>query len=221
MAQQGTQDEAAKRRIISHMNADHHDSIIRYLEHYHGLYSWMAFNSAITDIDLNGMTFDCSGKTYRIPFDPPMKSYREARERVVEIDKQCLEALVKSDITVKEFVPPTGLYALEFFIVAATFFSYSQRWWFAEGALVERMLGASFARFSWTIQPWLISGMIALHSAEMVFFIQKYLRKHSVNVRTGIWWEWAATTFIEGVFAFRRFKSLVAKKQEEKQKQKH
>ncbi|KAK3713691.1 hypothetical protein LTR37_008385 [Vermiconidia calcicola] len=221
MAQQEAQDEAAKRRIISHMNADHHDSIIRYLEHYHGLYSWTAYDSAITDIDLNGMTFDCSGKTYRIPFDPPMKAYREARERVVEIDKQCLQALGKSDITVKEFVPPTGLYALVFFIVVATFLSCSQRWWFAEGAIVERILGALFARFSWTIQPWLISGMLVLHSSETVFFARNYLRKHSTNIRTAVWWQWAATTFIEGVFAFTRFKHLVAKRQEEKRKQKH
>ena len=106
-------------------------------------------------------------------------------------------------------------------IIASTFLSYSQRWWFAEGAIVERMLGPAFANFSWSIQPWLITFMLGLHASEAVYFVRYHLWKHSVNVRTFLFWQWVGTTFIEGQFAFNRFSNLVEKKREEKQKQKH
>jgi len=221
MSDQKAQEDAAKRRIVSHLNADHHDSLVRYLEHYCGLSSWTAYDGKMTDVDLDAMTFTCNGKNYNIPFDPPMKSYREARERAVEMDKQSLAGLKKSDITVKEFVPPTGLYAIPFLIIAATFLGYSQRWWFAKGAIVERLLGQGFAKFSWTVQPWLISFMLCLHTAEAIYLARNQLRRHSLNPRTLPWWQWVGTTFIEGQFAFKRFKDLVARKREAKEKQKH
>ena len=167
------------------------------------------------------MTLICGGNSYQVPFDPPMTSYRDARERVVEMDKECCHALHKSDITVKEFAPPTGIYAIVFITIAATFLGYSQRWWFAEGGVVERILGPAFARFSWLIQPWLITAMMGIHGIEVVYFVRNHLWKHSVNARTFPFWQWVGFTFVEGQFAFNRFNNLVDKKREEKQKQKH
>ena len=175
----------------------------------------------MTNIDLTGMTIACGGTSYPIPFDPPMSSYRDARERVVEMDEKCLEALQKSDITVKEYIPPTGLYAIEFLIITATFLSYSQRWWFAKGAIVERVLGPAFAKFSWWLQPWLITFMVGLHGSEAVYFARNQLWRHSVNGRTLLFWQWVGSVFVEGQFGFKRFNDHVVKKQEEKQKQKH
>ena len=175
----------------------------------------------MANISLDSMTFVCGGQTYHIPFEPPMTSFREARERVVEMDKECLKGLDKSDITITEFAPPVGLYAPVFFIIAATFLSYSQRWWFDKDRIVERYTGALFARFSFVIQPWLISFMVCLHASEAVFFARNYLRRHSINVRSPVWWLWVATTFVEGQFAFKRFKDLVQRKADEKAKRKH
>lgn len=174
-------------------------------------------------IDLNGMTVKASGKDYKIPFVPPLSSYRETRERVVELDKSCLESLHKSDITVKHFIPPTisAFYAIEFLIIAATFLGYSQRWWFARGAVVERLLGSAFARFSWIIQPWLITFMILLHGSEAVYFARNQLWRHSVNIRTSVFWKWFVTVFVEGQFAFKRFRDHVEQKRLEKEKQRH
>lgn len=175
----------------------------------------------MTDVDLSGMTFTCGGKTQRIPFDPPLKSYREVRERVVEMDKECVDALGRSDVTINEFVPPTGLYLVIFLVVIATCVAYSQRWWFAQGGIVEHVLGSGFASFSWYLQPWLISGMLLLHSAELAFYIPHHLRKHSMNPRSSVWWLWVGTFFVEGVFASMRFRTLVERKREEKRRQKH
>lgn len=175
----------------------------------------------MTDVDLTGMTFVCGSKIYRIPFNPPMSSYREARERAVAMDKESLAGLGKSDITVSEFVPPHGFYILGFLVVATTFVAYSQRWWFGQGEVVERYLGPGFARFCWYIQPWLISGMLLIHGSEAVFLARNYLWKHSVNVRTLVWWQWVFFGFVEGQLAFWRFHDLVRRKRAEKEKQKH
>ena len=40
MAQKVDADNAAKERIIKHMNNDHHDSIVRYIQHYGKVASW-------------------------------------------------------------------------------------------------------------------------------------------------------------------------------------
>ncbi|KAI7529466.1 hypothetical protein KC331_g15208 [Hortaea werneckii] len=223
MADQQAKDEAAKNRIISHMNTDHHDSIVRYLEHFCKIPSWTADSGKMTDIDLRSMTFSCGGgrKTYSITLNPPMTSYRDARERAVQLDQQALAGLGRSDITVKEFVPPTGWYAVEFAIISATFLAYSQRWWFAQDAIVHQFLGSGFAAFSWAIQPYLFLGMVGIHSAEMAYFVHYRLQKHSINPRSFLFWQWMSTTFIEGMFSFRRFDALVARKREEKEKQKH
>lgn len=175
----------------------------------------------MSGVSLNSMTFVCRSKTYHVPLNPPMSSYRDARERAVQMDKEALAGLARSDITVKEFLPPTGLYALEFAIISATFLGYSQRWWFAKGSIVEQYLGSRFSSFGWSVQPYLITFMICIHTAEVVYFMRNKLSRHSVNPRTSLFWKWAATTFIEGMFAMRRFDELVEGKREEKAKQKH
>ncbi|EME88207.1 uncharacterized protein MYCFIDRAFT_26770 [Pseudocercospora fijiensis CIRAD86] len=209
MADKETQALAAKSRIISHMNKDHSDSVISSLRAYDG---------KMTDISLEDLTLSCHGKTYRIPLNPRMSSYREARERVVELDKECRKALNQSDVTVKDFLPPTGLYALEFLVISATFLAYGRRSWFAKGQIVESVLGPSFAAFSWSIQPWLIGSMLAIHTFEAFYFARNRLRKHSVNARSPIWWLFMASCFIEGQFLFRRFDAHV---RVQRGKQKH
>lgn len=175
----------------------------------------------MTAVDHTGMTFIADSKAYWIPFEPPLESYREARERVVAMDKECLAGLGRSDVTVNEFLWPKGVYALELAIVVATFLGFSQRWWFAPGQVVEGVLGQSFARFGWLIQPWLLGGLFLIHGAELAWFVPARLKKHSVNVRTGVFWLWAIAEFFGGVFCSTRFDALVAKKRAAKEKQQH
>ncbi|KAF2214663.1 hypothetical protein CERZMDRAFT_37163 [Cercospora zeae-maydis SCOH1-5] len=219
MASRGTAPDAAaaKARIIKHMNNDHHDSVVRYLQHYGKISSWRAYNGQVADIDLNALSLSCSGTTVRVPFEPPMSSLREARERVVELDRECRQALGQSDVTVKAYVPPTGSHALPFLGALVTFVAYSQRWWFEKGQFVEHLLGSSFAKFSWSIQPWLLIGLAAIHGIEMVYFSLRKLPKHSVNARSLQWWLWNASIFIEGVFAWKRFDEHVHWQREKQQ----
>ncbi|KAG9887851.1 hypothetical protein KCV05_g11370, partial [Aureobasidium melanogenum] len=221
MSDQASKDAAAKARVISHMNADHHDSVIRYLENYHHLPSYQAYNGKISDVSLEYIAFECAGMKYRTPLDPPMSSFREARERLVQMDKECIEALDRSDITIKEFIAPTGLYLVLFVIVSTTLVAFRTRTNFESGSFISAMVPKSFARFCWTIQPFIWYGMLAIHGAETWYMARGRLRKHNINIRSRVWWLWTATTFIEGVGAYNRFDNMVHKKRAEKDKQKH
>lgn len=177
----------------------------------------------MTDVDLNGMAFACSGNTYKIPFDPPLASMREIRERVVAMDQECHASLGTSPITIKEYIPPTvsSYYMTEVLVIVATVAAYSQRWWFAQGQPVEALLGSAFAKLSWHIQPYVFWGMLAIHSVEAVLFSQSRLAKHGVNPRTQTWWAWICIFFVEGVFGVGRFDDLVKAKRAEREKAKH
>ncbi|KAF2717784.1 hypothetical protein K431DRAFT_232261 [Polychaeton citri CBS 116435] len=221
-------DADAKQRIINHMNTDHHDSVMRYLEYYCNVDTWTAAIYNLSDINEREMVFrpksqlaGGSNKPYHVPFSPVLGSLKEVRERVVAMDDMCITALGRSSITIKEYVPPTGLYAIEFAIIAGTFLAYSQRWWFAAGGPVEQLLGAGFAKFSWAIQPWLFAFMVVLHAAESGWLVWSRLGKHSVNPRSKVFWQWTIGHFIEGFFSFHRFDQLVATKRAEKDAKKH
>lgn len=193
-----TKDElAAKKRITTHMNDDHHDSIVRYLEHYGGMQSWKAWDGKITDVSLEELTLSCHGRVVKIPFQPRMSSYREARERVVDLDRTCRKALGHSDVTVKQYLTPSGLYTIPFLVIIATMVGYSRRSWFAQGAIVERILGRTFAKFSWTIQPYLALGLLLIHGGECLYFAHTKLPRHSVNIRSSTYWLWTLSTFVE------------------------
>ena len=149
-----------------------------------------AYDGKVVDISLEALELGYHGKKIKVPFVPPMSTYREARERVVLLDKECRQALGVSDVTVKQYLPPTGSYALPFLGIVTTMLAYSQRYWFGKGQLVERFLGSSFARFSFVIQPYLLGGLILIHGAEALYFAYAKLAKHSVNVRSANWWLW-------------------------------
>ncbi|KAK3074857.1 hypothetical protein LTR53_002376 [Teratosphaeriaceae sp. CCFEE 6253] len=221
MAVQQANDDATKARIVSHLNNDHSESLVRYLEHYCELSSWRAYDARMSAISLHEMTFTCGDGIYRIPLVPPMKSYRDARERAVQMDKECLQALRRSDITIKDFAPPTGLFAFIFVGISAVVLTYSQRWLFESGQLVERLLGSGFAQFSFAIQPYLLAFILFMHSWETLYMVRYKLVTHSVNPRTRIFWLWTGTTFVEGGFSFWRFNDLVRAKREAKAKQQH
>lgn len=133
-----------------------------------------------------------------------MTSYREARERVVEMDKECLVGLGRSDITVIEYIPPHGFYLALFMTVSATLIAFSTRSIFEEGGYVSALVPGAFLRFCWIIQPFVFYPMLVIHGAEAYHMARGRLTKHSVNVRSRIWWQWLGSTFIEGVGSFDR-----------------
>ncbi|QIW97759.1 hypothetical protein AMS68_003277 [Peltaster fructicola] len=216
---------SAKNGIITHMNKDHSDSLIRYLEYYHKLSGWRAYNAKMTDIELDNLKVRASGQTYTIPFHPPMNSFSEARHRLVDMDKLAALHLRKSDVTIKRFVPPYGLYAIGFVLTVGGFAVLSQRHLFEAGGVVEQLAGPQFgprlAALLHHAQPRIFYGLIAVHIAEMFYFIRYKLVEHSVSIRAPQFWLWAISVLIEGIGAQARFKRTVELARIEKEKQRH
>ncbi|KAF4550177.1 Hypothetical protein D9617_18g033680 [Elsinoe fawcettii] len=221
MEDQAAKDAAAKQRIIGHMNADHHDSVVRYLEHFHGQSAWSAYSGKIADVTLRDITFKSDAGTFKTQFNPPMTSFREARERLVALDKECVQALGRSDISIREWPALQGWNFWQFVTLTATFLVFSRRDNFAPNSLASSILPDVIRKFNYTIQPWLFMGLVLIHSAEAVHMATGRLKKHNVNVRSLVYWQWVGDTLIEGFGAFIRFDKLVRQKQAAKAQQKH
>ncbi|OCK80837.1 hypothetical protein K432DRAFT_425437 [Lepidopterella palustris CBS 459.81] len=212
MATQASQDTAVKERIIHHMNADHQDSLVRYLEHYLQVSSFAARNALMEDMSMDSITVTSNGKRYLIPLEPPMDSWRDSRDRLVKMDKVATSALGRSEITVKEYRRPQGLHAVVFVVCAFTFLLFARNANFLPGSYSYHALLKHFPNFSAfcaRIQPLVLNVMIVVHGSEAYYMATRKLRKHSVPVGSMLWFQWTISNFIEGVGAFQRFNAIV------------
>lgn len=223
MADPAAQEAAAKQRIVSHMNADHQDSIVRYVEHYCKVSSLAARNARLVDITLGSMSIEAAGKKFSVPLEPPMQSWREARERLVQMDKETLAGLGRSDITVKQYTRPRGAHAVVFTVCALTYVLVSRRANALPGSFIyDHVLSYSpgFASFVAQVQPIVLALMVGIHVVEASVMARR-LQRHNVAPLSGLWWQWIASCFIEGFGALQRVDALVQQGRREKEKQQH
>ncbi|KAF2190723.1 integral membrane protein-like protein [Zopfia rhizophila CBS 207.26] len=225
MASTEAQDQAAKDRIIKHMNADHQDSVRRYIEHGFGISSYTARNAQMTDIDLDRMKIVCGSRRIVIPFQPPMKSLRDARERLVQMDKDALQALGRDSITINTFIPPTvhPLHLANFSVCFLTYLAFSRKGNFLPGSLLHDYLLVNFPRFTQfciTIQPFLFLIMVSIHAFETMLMLKK-LQRHSVVLFSRVWWYWVGSCFVEGITSFKRLDGLIRAKVKERDSKRH
>ncbi|OJD35947.1 integral membrane [Diplodia corticola] len=214
---------AAKQRIVSHMNADHQDSVARYLEHYCNVSSFTARKARLTDMSLGSLTIEAGSRKFTIPLEPPMQAWREARERVIQMDRDCLAGLGRSDITVKQYTRPRGAHAVIFVVCALTDVLVSRRANALPGSFIyTHVLSYSpgFASFVAQVQPVVLALMIGIHVVEASIMARR-LQRHNVAQLSGLWWLWVASCFIEGFGALQRVDALVHQGRREKDKQKH
>ncbi|KAL8906187.1 MAG: hypothetical protein Q9171_006370 [Xanthocarpia ochracea] len=223
---------AAEDRIITHMNANHQDSLIRYLRHTHRLSSFRARNAHLTSVSYSSLTISTSPTstpnphTYLIPFDPPMTSYTEARTRLASLDAAATSALNVSPLTLKKYIRPRGFQAAIFILVIIFFLLFPRRANFLPGAYVYDLVssnwryGESVMWFCFIIQPVYITLVLSIHIVEMIYMERSRLRKYNVPRFGGLWWAWIASTFVEGWGAFVRVDKLMREK-EKKAKAEH
>ena len=218
-------DAAAKQRIITHMNNDHQDSLIRYLQYYAQLSSFSARSAHLVDISFNDLTIlSSNGTPHTIPIKPTMTSWSEARPRVVAMDGEAVAGLGASDITVKKYKPPRGFMTVVFVLCALTLISFSRRANFEPGSLLHATLlknVPSFANFCRTYQPAVFGFLIVVHGGETVWMVKSRLEKHTVRVFSRIWWIWVLSSFVEGVGSFVRFDECVTEEKTKKEGVKH
>jgi hypothetical protein len=182
-------------------------------------------SAQMTDISLEQMKFSCSGQSINVPFDPPMKSLREARERLVQMDKDTLEILDRSDITVSHYIPP--------YVKLGHLFNFSQCLLvcfllprganFKPGSLLyDNLLYVfpAFANFVLQVRWYVLPIMLAIHLSESVVMAKK-VRRHGLSPADAIWWAWVGSSFVEGVTSFWRLDGMIAEKQKAKDAKKH
>lgn len=243
MATPEAQEAAVKERIVNHMNKDHTDSVSysaavqdsisppqirRYLQAFKQKFFYQVRGARLIDVTLNDIKFTCGGQQVVMPFDPPMKTLKEARERLVQLDKDALKALGHSDITVTNYVPPwaPGQHYIHIINSAACLFTwiiFARKANFQSGSFVHDNLLSRFpswSEFCLAIQPFLISIMFIIHAVEAVLMARK-LSRHGLTPFDGIWWAWVGSAFNEGFTSFRRVNTHIEQKQKEKELKRH
>lgn len=91
-----------KDRIIQHMNEDHHDALVYYLQFYANASPQEATSAYLVDINTDGMTItrviepNYTPQPVVIPIVPPMGSLKQARERLVAMTFESMEGLGRS-----------------------------------------------------------------------------------------------------------------------------
>jgi len=155
-------------------------------------------------MDLNSLHIRCGGALYTIPLDPPLSSLKEARERVVQMDREAIAGLGRS--AVKEYRSPKGFHAVVFGLCLFTYVVFSRRGNVLPGSLVYDYLlkhvpGSSYFA---GIQPAVLWLMVGIHAAEAVVMARR-LGRHSVPLLSRLWWMWVGSCFIEGYGSFQRW----------------
>lgn len=179
----------------------------------------------MTDVDLTGMTISYSGKEVAIPFSPPMKTMREARERLVQMDEDARKSLGRSSIAVTKFIPCyTRLgHLFNFTVCLTTMVVFCRGSNLRPGSLLfdnVLYMVPGFASFCLGVQPLLFPIMMSIHIFELPIMFKK-LRKHGLTPFDRLWWMWMGTCFVEGVTCFWRMDALIAEKRKEKESKKH
>jgi hypothetical protein len=228
-AQSAEQHRLRQQQICAHMNADHRETLGFFLQVYCRVSAKEAKSAELEEIRLSGMTITTTTSTsppataqkthYFVPFEPELSSISEVRQQVVKMHHHCLKTLERCDITITEYRPPTGFPAVIFTTCMLTFAAFSRRANFQEGSslysLVLRHV-PSFAVFCYTIQPLLITLMVAIHLSEALYMWFYRLKPHNVAFGSRLWFCWFVNDFIEGYTAMQRFDALVAEERAKK-----
>ncbi|KAJ9612964.1 hypothetical protein H2200_002905 [Cladophialophora chaetospira] len=215
---------AVKARVLTHMNADHHLSLRLYLQHYSHVPSSGTNTAKLLDITTDHIIIESSYGRHVIPFEPPMKSLMEARERLVDMHNLCLRELDLSDVVVKNYVLPdrawqwllSGLCLL----IYATFpfreslkpesGSVSSKIWSLGG------VAPWLAKLSYTLAPYILGFVVVAHCGETLWLINGRLKRHWVEAGSAVWWFWVADCMTEGGGCLTRFDRLVKRLEAEK-----
>ncbi|CEP22874.1 unnamed protein product [Cyberlindnera jadinii] len=206
----------AEARILAHMNKDHYVSVEDYLVVYGKVTSIeKVSNVKMTEISLDHMTITFNYKEVEyslekvIPFEPPLKDLKEARERLVEMARFAAKERGFSPFQIKDFTYPglrNRLLISLIYLPAITHFAPD----LIINPTVRGFIGDSFG--DWLVNnslniTWLTLG---IHALESLFIMRPKLNHFRVPRDYQL--EWYVSSIIEGFPAIRRFNKLVEEK---------
>ncbi|KAI9839451.1 MAG: hypothetical protein M1819_002076 [Sarea resinae] len=227
MAPSDDKEAMAKQRIISHMNGGHQESLVRFLEYQFNLPYLAVRNAVLVDMTFNALLIAPKKDSvpYSVPFNPPLNSWAEARERIVKLDQETLAGLGRSNITVREYrLPQSPLHVTVLTLCLLTFGTLWRRQNVAPGSLLyDAGLNRypAFADWLYTVAPWVFNSMVVIHVLEAIYMARTRLAVHNVRIFSRLWWTWTVSTFLEGFGAFQRFGAIVTEQKIERESQKH
>jgi hypothetical protein len=227
MADQASNDAAAKARIIQHMNANHQRSLSYYLQHFNQLSARAATSKPLLrDMTFSSLTIQSTdGKLHIVPLNPPLKSWAEARARVVEMDREARAALGISSIAITAYEPPRSPFHVAVFgLCVLTFVVFGARKWIVEGTWVYDAVLPWFPggpRWFLGIARAIALPVVGIHLGVAYWLDKSRLRKHGIERGMALWYKWIGSCFIEGVGCFHRIDAMVKRKTLEAEKARH
>jgi hypothetical protein len=120
------------------------------------------------------------------------------------MDQDCIHALGRDSITIKEYRAPKGFDAVIFATCLSTYILLSRP---AHVSFVFKLV-PEFADFVSKIRLLVLYPMIFIHVIE-AFLMTRKLQRHSVPLFSKLWWAWCLSCFIEGVGSFRRYEMSI------------
>ncbi|KAJ5206781.1 hypothetical protein N7491_002589 [Penicillium cf. griseofulvum] len=200
---------SSKEFIVKHMNADHQDSLILFLQAYCGITSTQAKNAQLEEISTSNLIITANRTRYSVPIEPEMKNYSEARGRMVAMHKDSLKRLGRSEFTLTEYRAPRGIHAVIFGLCLLLYITCFLRSNLQPGSALYEYLGLQripwLPRFVYVIQPYIV----AIHVIETTALAVTMLKPLNVPVLSGLWCKWMASCSVEGYGSFARIKEIV------------
>jgi len=224
MAPSASDDAATRARITAHMNASHTREMSRYLRHFLHLPEAATHGAEMADVSTDGMLIKAGGRTFTVPFEPPLASLAGVRERVVAMDAEARTALGISDITLTEYAAPTGVEAIIAGSVVFYFVAFFALPLVQPGTGFWELLDAVFPGgpgwYRWVVSTIFVP-VLGIHVTEAWWMHETRLVKHSVEPGSALWWKWVGNTFVEGATCFQRLDRIIEQKTKEKAAKKH
>jgi len=226
-------DAAVQQRIIRHMNADHQNALSAFAQYYGKITSSQATGAYMTDINLSAFTLsvpslhkpsndinvnhktiaDNETQSVTIPLEPPMKSYRDARERMASMAKEACAAYGVSEYVINKYSNPPFV---SIFVACSFLFSlyafaspenFAKGHWIRKYGLLNIALFADFLeKYSKQVGVFLV----ALHLGEVAIFWRTRIWKYHMKSKRARAL-WSVDCFLEGFGAFKRFDDMVVK----------
>jgi hypothetical protein len=222
--------EAIKARILSHMNADHADSLEDYLKFYNGI-NVAPQSAKLVDLNLDSMKIEYRDgsdafKSSIVKINPPMSSYAESRVKLVAMAE---EATGKSFHQPPDLPPPAPVPTMAIptkksigysppgiagLITTAAicfgFWALSYDYPLSIGGPLAKFLPAIVVELARKYREQLFAMMIGIHVVEAIIVTTKCLDN---GVSLPLMVLWTLNTFIEGGPAIARINRLVKEKE--------
>jgi Protein of unknown function (DUF2470) len=217
------------------MNADHGDSLGRYLAHFGRVWAISARRPKLIRLNRADMTIASTGPVgtessrglhTTITFEPELaEGLTDARQRLIDMDREATRELKRRDFTVRKYAWPKGWVWGWWGFVAVAWVVFIRRQNFFEGAYffegVLRWLPKNYIVWLRAWQPRIRLVMLGLHALETMEMISGKMRSYNVDLFSEVWWAWTLSVWFEGFTVWDRLDAVVKEEQETKKRTMH